>query len=175
MQRFVPAVIALLATMGLPLAEGAAISLAPVSIADPLQHQLDSRYGTAEAAVLRRAVKESLARALQSAGAAIAPNGVAVVEVTLEEATPSHPTSYQSGRNPAIDRQSSVSLGGAMLTAVLRGAQGQVIDRVSVRRYARNLAEVSNSPDPWADARRAIDILARRVALSCRQHQLTRL
>ena len=149
MQRFVPTVLALLATMGLRLADDVAITLAPVSIADALQEQLDSSYGTAEAAVLRRAVAESLAGTLQSAGARVVPNGVATIEVTIEEATPSHPTSYQSARNPSIDRHNSVSLGGAMLSAVLRGTQGQVIDRVSVRRYARNLAEVSNSPDPW--------------------------
>ena len=57
----------------------------------------------------------------------------------------------------------SISLGGAELHAVLRGADGVVIEEVTHRRYNYSLEEIG-AATTWSEARRAIRQFADKVA-----------
>lgn len=138
-----------------------------ISIAAPLQKTLDADYGSAETRVLEQAINDSVARALKRAG--LAPAALPRVEVLLSDARPSHPTHYQQARNPSLDPVRSISLGGASLSAVLRGADGRELDRVATEDYATSFQEASASLDAWSDARRTIDRFADRLVEAYRR------
>ena len=139
-----------------------------ISIAEPLQKKLAASYGSAEAQVLQQAINDSVARAVQRAG--LAPAALPRTEVLLSDARPSHPTHHQQGANPSIDPVRSISLGGATLSAVLRGADGKELERVSADHYANSLQEASASLDTWSDARLSIDRLADQLVKAYRGH-----
>lgn len=155
--------------LALPLS-AATVRLSPVVIATPLQSKLDTRFGAAEGAVLGQAVTRSLGRSLEAAGASLDDGSPVRIEVSIEDAMPSHPTRLQLQRNPSLDYLRSISLGGAHLHAVLRGADGRVLDHVDFDRYAMSLDLVSSSADAWGDALLAIDGFAAQVVKSWRRH-----
>jgi hypothetical protein len=154
-----------------PAAAAAAttVSVAPVAIGDTLQKALKDRYGVAEAQDLQEAVAHSLARSLKGAGAAPGDAGAVRIEVLIDSATPTHPTRRQLSENPSLDYLASVSRGGAELHAVLRNADGKVLDKVSYDYYAYSLRETSKSGGAWGDAYIAIDRFADQVARHWRQ------
>ena len=147
-----------------------AVTLAPVAIGQSLQNILHSQFGDAEGQVLQQAVSISLVRSLKRAGAALGTPDARRLEVLISDARPSHPTRLQMDQNPAMDPIRSRSLGGASLAAVLRGADGHEIDRVSWSHYAATFDTAALAYDPWADARLAIDMFATQVARSYQRH-----
>jgi len=147
-----------------------AVTLAPITVGQSLQDILASQFGDAEGAVLQQAVSESLLRALRRAGGAVGAPGALRLEVLISDARPSHPTRRQMNENPALDPIRSWSLGGATLDAVLRGADGQELERVSWRHYATSFDTAALAYDPWADARVAIDMFANQVARSYQRY-----
>ncbi len=147
-----------------------AVKLPPVTIAPSLQSALNERYGADERAVLGEAVTRSLERALKAAGASFDDAAPLRIEVSIEDAVPTHPTRWQLQRNPSLDYLRSVSRGGAHLVAVLRGADGQVIDRVDYDHYAMSIEDASLSGSAWGDAMLAIDRFATQVVKAWRRH-----
>ena len=74
------------------------------------------------------------------------------------------PTREQIGREPGLDFVRSRSLGGAELTATLRGADGRSLGRVNYSYYAPTLHLASQAAEAWADARISIQRFATQVA-----------
>lgn len=138
-----------------------------IRIAEPLQKTLAASYGSEEAQVLQQGISDSVARAVKRAG--LAPAALPRTEVLLSDARPSHPTHHQQAANPSLDPVRSISLGGATLSAVLRGADDKELDRVSADHYANSLQEASASLDTWSDARLTIDRLADQLVKAYRR------
>ena len=151
-------------------AAATAVAIAPVQISASLRKALHDQYGAAEAAVLQEAVAQRLQRALTGAGATVSPSAPVRIDVSIERAVPSHPTRYQMQLNPSLDPMRSISLGGAHLHAVLRGADGKPIDEVDYDHFATSLQEVSPSADAWSDARVTIERFSDLVVKSWRRH-----
>lgn len=147
-----------------------AVRVMPATVATTLQAALHDRYGVAEGPVLQAAVAESLGRELKSAGAMLDDAAAPRIELTIEDAVPTHPTRHQMELNPSLDPLRSVSRGGARLRAVLRSADGQEVDHVDYDYYAMSLDQVSPSGDAWADARVTIQRFAAQVARSWRRN-----
>ena len=155
--------------VALPLS-AATVKLAPVTIAPSLQSVLHERYGADEGAVLGEAATLSLGRALKAAGATIDDTAPLRIEVSIEDAVPTHPTRWQLQRNPSLDYLRSVSRGGAHLVAVLRGADDQVVERVDYDHYAMSIEDASLSGSAWGDALITIDRFATQVLKAWRRH-----
>jgi hypothetical protein len=147
-----------------------AVTIAPIQVSASLQKALHDQYGAPEAAVLQEAVSQRLQRALTSAGATVAPSAPLSIDVSIERAVPSHPTRHQMELSPSLDPVRSVSLGGAHLHAVLRGADGKAIDEVDYDHFVTTLQEASPSADAWSDARVTIDRFSDLVVKSWRRH-----
>jgi hypothetical protein len=147
-----------------PASAAAAVSIAPVTIGATLQKALQERYGVDEAQELQKAVTASLTRSLKGVGAEAGETAPVRIEVAIVSATPTHPTRRQLNENPSLDYLRSVSKGGADLHAVLRDANGKVLDKVAYDYYAYTLREASMSASPWGDAYIAIDRFADQVA-----------
>ncbi len=145
-------------------ASATTVSVAPVAIGATLQKALQDRYGVDEARELQQAVTQSLSRSLKGVGAQPGEAAAIRIEVLIDSATPTHPTRRQMSENPSLDYLGSVSRGGAELRAVLRNADGQVLDHVAYDYYAYTLHEASMSGAAWGDAYIAIDRFADQVA-----------
>jgi len=161
---------ALLAASAAMAATAPAVTIAPVRLSASLQKALHDQYGAAEGAVLQEAVAERLEHALANAGATISASAPLSVDASIERAVPSHPTRYQVQLSPSLDPVRSISLGGAHLHAVLRGADGKPVDEVDYDRFATSLQEASPSADAWSDARVTIDRFSDLVVKSWRRH-----
>jgi hypothetical protein len=148
----------------------AAVRIAPVTVGAALQASLHDRFGDAEGPVLQAEVADSLARALRAAGATLDDAAPLRIEVSIEDALPSHPTRHQVELNPSLDPIRSVSRGGARLRAVLRGADGKEIDHVDYDYYAMSIEQVSPSLDAWADARVTIQRFSAQVVRAWRRN-----
>lgn len=148
---------------GLP-ANAAAVRLAPATLGPALQAALRDRYGVAEGPVLQAAVAGSLGRELKAAGATLDDSAAPRIEVSIEDAAPTHPTRYQIEQTPSLDALRSVSRGGARLRAVLRNADGKEVDHLDYADYAMSLDQVSPSGNAWADARVTIRRFSAQVA-----------
>lgn len=121
-------------------------------------------YGEGELRTLESAVDTALTRATLRVPL---PAG-ARVRVTFEELAPSHPTRAQLMANPSLDPTRTRSLGGAALSGEVREASGRVLATARHRYFPPTLKEASASLDPWADARRAIDQFATKLAAAYR-------
>ncbi|HVN98848.1 MAG TPA: hypothetical protein VMT49_02300 [Steroidobacteraceae bacterium] len=153
-----------------PAAQAAAVTLAPVAISAPLQADLAKKYGAGEGPALIESVRSKVERELKDAGASLADGAPVRIEISIESATPTHPTRWQLQQNPSLDYLRSISRGGAHLRAVLRGANGQELERVDYDRYAPSLREASMSGGAWGDADRAIEGFATQLAQAWRRH-----
>ena len=153
-----------------PSLEAAPVVVEPVTIAASFQKVLHERYGDDEGPVLQKAVTESLSRALKAAGASIGDAAPLHIEVSIEQAIATHPTRKQLLDSPGLDYLQSVARGGAQLRAVLRDAQGKIIDKFDYDRYAASLREASMSASAWGDAQLAFDGFATELVRSWRQH-----
>lgn len=134
------------------------IEFAPAVVAK-MQGYGENERATLEAAI-RAAVAREAARTPAMAGRQIT--------VTVEEVAPTHPTREQLASNPAVDPVLTKFLGGAELAGEVRDANQHVVAKVTHRYFAPTLALGSSSLDPWADARRAIDQFAVKLAAACR-------
>ena len=150
-------------------AAAAAVTVEPVAIGATLQKALKDRYGVDEAQDLQQAVTHSLSRSLKEAGAEPGEAGAVRIEVLIDSAIPTHPTRRQLNENPSLDYLASVSRGGAELHAILRSADGKVLDRVAYDYYAYSLREASMSGGAWGDAYIAINRFSDQVARHWRQ------
>ena len=153
--------LAVAAVGGIAMGRAAPAATVPVTVSfsPQFESRLRNEYGVREGDVLRGAISD----AIQSALAASAETGVSV-EVVLESAKPTHPTREQMSREPGIDFLRSKSLGGADLTATLRGADGRSLGRVTYSYYAPTLQLASQAGEAWADARISIQRFATQVA-----------
>lgn len=146
------------------LAYASPVTLAPVSFSPEFQAELDAELGAREGRVLQRAVVDAVSRELAERGATLSEGAPVTVEISIIDATPNRPTMQQLVDTPGLDAINSVSIGGAELRAVLRGADGQTLSEVTHRRYNYNLTDVSGAATTWTEARRAIRQFANKVA-----------
>lgn len=121
---------------------------------------IQKSYGAKEADVLRAAILAALAK--EESRAAI-PAGL-TLKVTVRQVMPTHPTMKQQLDDPSLSPVQTRYLGGADLVGELRNSSQQVVATVGYRNFADVLASGSASLDPWADARRAIDSFAAKLA-----------
>lgn len=131
----------------------------PVSFSPEFQSALEEDLGVREGEVLRAAVTDAIARELGRHGVAA---GSANIEVTIVDAEPNRPTMQQLVDEPSLDF-ASISIGGAELRAIVRGANG-ASSEVSHRRYNHSLADIGGAATTWTEARRAIRQFAVKVA-----------
>ncbi|HWA01072.1 MAG TPA: hypothetical protein VG841_12235 [Caulobacterales bacterium] len=148
-------------------AAAAPVSVAPVAVAPELQTKITEDLGQRDGDYLLRETTDEVTEALAGAGAEIKQDAPVRVEITLIDAKPNHPTFAQLGRAPFLDI-SSVSIGGAQLHAVLRGANGAVISEVDYRYYDPQIDAFTQAASTWSTARRAIRTFAQRVASAYR-------
>ncbi len=147
-----------------------AVRLVPATIGATLQSALHDRLGEREGPVLQSMVADNLGRELKAAGATVDDSAALRIEVSIDDAVPSHPTRRQLELNPSLDPIRSVSLGGARLQAVLRGADGKEIDHVDYDYRPVSLEQVSPSGDAWGDARVTIQRFSDLVVKAWRRH-----
>ncbi len=121
---------------------------------------IQKTYGAKEADVLRAAILAALSK--EESHAAI-PAGL-TLKVTVRQVMPTHPTMKQQLDDPSLSPVQTRYLGGADLVGELRNSTQQVVATVGYRNFADVLASGSTSLDPWADARRAIDSFAAKLA-----------
>lgn len=146
------------------------VGLAPISFSADLQTELDEELGAREGEVLQRAVTSAVEQALTRRGAMIGEPGALRVEIAIVDADPNRPTREQLAGQPGLDALRSISVGGAELHAVLRGADGQVLEEVSHRQYDQNIRDAQFSNTTWGTARRAMRQFATKVANAYAAH-----
>lgn len=145
-------------------AVAAPVSLAPVSFSTEMQTDLEEDYGQREAAELEGLVRDAVSAELTRRGAIVGPGAPLTVEISVIDARPNRPTMQQLAARPGLDPIRSISLGGAELVAVIRGADGEIITEVRHRRFDYDLRDVTAATSTWAGARRAIRQFAVKIA-----------
>lgn len=149
---------------GAPAASAGQLPVAAVDFTPEVQDKL-RQYGAPEAAVLQAAILESVSRAAARATLA---DGLTVT-ITVRDLAPTRPTRQQSAADPALDVMHTRYLGGAALVGEVRDAQQRIVATVRHRYFPPSIREAAMSPDPWADARLAIDQFATRLIKACRK------
>lgn len=86
----------------------------------------------------------------------------ASVDLTLSDLKPNRPTMEQLRQRPGLDPLRSVSIGGADIEGQVRRLDGTT-RQVSARYFSTSLADVW-SLDPWADAEKAYQRAATKIA-----------
>lgn len=142
----------------------AQVSLAPIAYTPEFQTTLEEDIGPREGEYLRGVVERSVTNALTRRGVSLSQGGPVTIEISIVDADPNQPTMHQTHENLSLDAGRSVSIGGAELHAVLRGADGQVLNEVHHRRYNHSISELLYPPGTWTEANRAINQFARKVA-----------
>lgn len=140
------------------------VTIAPVSYSPEFQAALEEDLGQREGAYLSTAVERAVSTALTRRGASVGTDAPIVIEATIVDADPNRPTFEQLSDNPGLDAIRSVSIGGAELHAVLRGADGRVLTEVNHRRYNHSIDDLFGAPTTWTAARQAIRQFANKVA-----------
>lgn len=163
MRLLIPS-IALAALAFAQTAAAQTVALAPVSFSAEMQTELEEELGVREAEVLQDAVTRAVSQALTRRGASLAETGALRVEIEILDADPNRPTMEQLADQPGLDSIRSVSVGGAELHAILRAADGRVLEEVSYRRYDYDIGEAERANATWGTARRAIRQFATKVA-----------
>lgn len=135
------------------------VSTSQISFSPEFEIALHEEFGEREGDYLREATSAAINRAIarrhvRGAGPS--------VEVVIVDADPNRPTMHQMSETPGLSME-SISLGGAELRAVLRGADGAVVEEVTHRRYNISLQDVG-AATTWSEARRAIRQFADKVA-----------
>ena len=151
-------------------AMAAPVSVAEAAISPQFQTTLHGKLGDSEGAVLQHSITRAVSRALRNAGADVTENAGVRIETTIVDAAPNHPTIKQVGDKPGLDMFNSVSIGGAHLSGVIRGADGQVLAEIDNSRYSWTLDDVLPGSWIWTDADRSIDQYARKVAAAYVAH-----
>lgn len=160
--RLVPAICGLAA---LAFAQSAAaVTLAPISYSPEFETELHDELGVREGDYLRANIEDAVRDALTHRGVDLG-RSAGTIEIVIVDADPNRPTMQQLSARPGLDPIRSVSLGGAELRAVLRGANGEVLAEVDHRGYNHTLAEFQGmAPNTWSEARRSIRRFANKVA-----------
>lgn len=161
--RLIPAFCGLAA---LAFAQGAAaVTVSPISFSSEFQTALNEELGAREGDVLRQDVERAVAAALARHGVAL-DSGGGTIEIEIVSADPNRPTMQQLSDRPGLDYMRSMSIGGAELHAVIRGANGEVLTEVNHRNYNQSLDEFNGAAPAgtWSEARRAIRRFANKVA-----------
>ena len=153
--------LAALAALSFAHAAAAAPATVSISFSPEFQQQLNDELGVREGDILQAAVSDAVARALAERGVDAA---ALTVEVSIIDARPNRPTMQQLVDQPGLDAIRSVSIGGAELRGVLRGADGEVLGEVTHRRYNHNLDDIVGPATTWTEARRAIRQFANKIA-----------
>ena len=83
------------------------------------------------------------------------------LQLVLEDATPNRPTPAELGRNAGLS-YGSIGLGGAWIDGTAFMADGRKVS-LGFSFYETNLSN-EFGPSTWSDAKRAFDMLARRLA-----------
>ncbi|HYL70159.1 MAG TPA: hypothetical protein VEY89_02510, partial [Candidatus Dormibacteraeota bacterium] len=91
------------------------------------------------------------------------------VTITVSDLAPTRPTRQQSADAPALDVMHTRYLGGAALVGEVRDAHQQLVATVRHRYFSPSIREAAMSPDPWGDARLAIDQFSARLIKACRK------
>src|SRR5690349_5943944 len=133
--RFVSALVALGAIGFATAAAAGPVSLTPIKFSDQLQTSLQRDLGVREGDVLRDRVEQAVSSALTRRGATVQSGAPVTIDIEVIDADPNKPTFQQLSTRPYPSYMESTSIGGAELRATLRGADGQVLDQVSYRRY----------------------------------------
>ena len=140
------------------------VSVAPISYSPEFQEQLDDELGAREGIYLSEQVTRTVARELADRGATMSETAPITIEISIVDADPNRPTFEQLSNQPSLDGFRSISIGGAELRAVLRGADGSVVSEVTHRRYNHSLADLHGATTTWSEARVAIRQFADKVA-----------
>lgn len=140
-----------------------AVTLAPVSFSSEFETKLAEDIGVREGEYLRVDVEEAVRNALARRGVELGASGD-TIEIVIVDADPNRPTMQQLTNRPGLDPIRSISIGGAELRAVLRGADGQVFTEVEHKGYNSNIEEVPPPATTWSEARRSIRRFAEKVA-----------
>jgi|CXWL01.1.fsa_nt_gi hypothetical protein len=155
--------LAALFVLSLP-ANAAPVALSPVSFSPAFQAALDEDLGAREGEHLRADLLRAVSRELTARGASIGEGGI-TIELSIIDADPNRPTMQQAAHRPGLDMIRSISVGGAELHAVLRGADGVVVSEITHRRYNYSIEEAAlQASNTWSEARRAFRGFAQRVA-----------
>jgi hypothetical protein len=158
-------------TLGLVLAasvmadDGVAIM---VKLSPKLESLLRDNYGVDEGPLLRSYVVDSISKAMHHADTGCK----YPLDVTIEEAQPTHPTRKQQADNPAVDPIRTVYIGGADLTGHVRNAAGAELATVKYRRYAPDIRWVTPGADYWGDAHLTMDQFTTQLLAACRSQPL---
>lgn len=147
-----------------PTAMASPVTLAPVSFSAEFRAALDDDLGTREGDRLSAAVTDAVTTALVRRGASVSVGAPLVVEISIMDADPNRPTMQQLVNRPSLDAGRSISIGGADLRAVLRGAGGEVLHEVDYRHYNHDLNDLAGAATTWTAAHRAIRQFAEKVA-----------
>jgi|CXWL01.1.fsa_nt_gi hypothetical protein len=147
-----------------PIAAASPVTLAPVSFSAEFRAALADDLGAREGDRLSAAVTDAVTAALVRRGASVSAGAPLVVEISIMDADPNRPTMQQLVGQPSLDAARSISIGGADLRAVMRGAGGEVLQEVDHRRYNHDLNDLAGAATTWTEARRAIRQFAEKVA-----------
>ncbi|MDX2276837.1 MAG: hypothetical protein NW206_15410 [Hyphomonadaceae bacterium] len=161
--RVLAPIVALAALSFAGVASAATVTIAPITFDSEFQTELNETIGETEAGYLRERVERAVTRALERAGAQVGPGGDATIEVVIVDADPNRPTFQELSDQPSLDYGRSISIGGAELRGVLRGADGGVIAEVTHDYYTPSLDYVM-AAGTWTDAERAIRGFAEKLA-----------
>ena len=115
--------------------------------------------------MLQAAILESVSRAAARTTLA---DGLTVT-ITVRDVAPTRPTRQQSADDPALDVMQTRYLGGAALVGEVRDARQQLVATVRHRYFSPAIREAALSPDPWGDARLAIEQFTARLIKACRK------
>ncbi len=147
-----------------PSAFAGPVAIAPIAYSPEFQTELEDELGVREGEYLRQEVRDAVAAALARRGATLTDAAPITIDIAIVDADPNRPTLQQLSDQPGLDSIRSVSIGGAELRAVLRGADGAVISEVTHRRYNHDLFDLVGPPTTWTEAHRAIRQFANKVA-----------
>ena len=136
----------------------------PVKLSPKLEALLRDKYGADEGPLLGSYVADSLSKAMHHADTGCK----YPLEVTIEDAQPTHPTRKQQADNPAVDPIRTVYVGGAELTGRVRNSAGLELATVKYRRYAPTIRWVTPGADYWGDAHLTMDQFTSQLLAACR-------
>lgn len=122
-------------------------------------------YGERDVRQLTDTLRSDLDGALGGIGR-LAPEDTAdaVLYVTIEDASPNRPTATQQTASPQPMDHRSLFLGGAKVTAILRGADGETLGQFAYDWQTRPDVRHSEYATTWTDARRTFQRFAKRLA-----------
>lgn len=135
------------------------VSEIAIAIGPELQDKAD-KYGEREFAVLSRELRQSVERSLRRAGA-LSPSGGGRLELVIADAKPNRPTLEQLSDRPGLSLLSH-GIGGAEVEGAYIAPDGTT----TPLRYSWYEGDIRWSwpSTTWADAEKAFDKFARRLA-----------